>query len=329
MCVAGLAACGYPALPKLGGGVGDAAPPAQFLSCAGLAMTCGASGGDSCCNSPEVPSGSYDRSYDLAGDGNSGNTSFPAMVSDFRLDKYEVTVGRFRMFVNAGMGTQARPPPPGAGAHVNNAESGWDASWNANLVTDTDALVAAVKCSSTFQTWTDTPAANEHRPMNCISWYEAMAFCAWDGGYLPTEAEWNYAATGGDQQRAYPWSSPPGALTPIDGSHASYNDGTNCVGDGTAGCGLTDLVAVGTKPSGDGRWGHSDLAGNVFEWVLDWYATYTNPCMDCARLDTQSYRVLRGGSYGGDVSYLRAGYRYIGTPAGRNSGIGLRCARTP
>jgi sulfatase modifying factor 1 len=335
-----LAACGYPPLPELEltGVVSDAAssdaptidaaPPPQFLSCAALPATCGASGSDSCCNSLAVPSGSYDRSYDLAGDGNSGNTMYPATVSGFRLDKYEVTVGRFRSFVTAGMGTQASPPVPGVGAHAKIAGSGWDPAWNASLATNTAALVAAVKCNSTYQTWTDTPAANEHRPMNCITWYEAMAFCAWDGGYLPTEAEWNYAATGGDQQRAYPWSSPASSLT-LDGSHASYDDGTNCVGDGAAGCAVTDLVAVGSKSAGDGRWGQSDLAGNVFEWALDWYVNYANPCTDCANITAASSRVIRGGGFNDDATALRAGLRFNDTPADRNDNIGVRCARTP
>jgi len=252
---------------------------------------------------------------------------YPARVSNFWLDKYEVTVERFRAFVNAGMGTQSNPPLPNAGAHTNIAGSGWNASWNASLVADTAALVAAVNCDPLWQTWTDTPAANEHRPMNCVTWYEAMAFCAWDGGYLPTEAEWNYAATGGGQQRAYPWSNPAGSLT-LDNAHASYWDGTNCVGDGMAGCAVTDLLAVGTKPLGDGRWGHSDLAGNVYEWSLDSYATYVSACTDCANLTAASTRVIRGGSFNVYVTSLRAGDRVDYTPTYRAQFVGVRCARS-
>lgn len=315
-----VAACGIP----------DVTFSPSFLSCAELAATCGAGGNDSCCHSLEVPGGSYDRSYDLAGDANSGNPGFRATVSDFRLDKYEVTVERFRAFVNAGMGTQLRPPMPNAGAHAKLAGSGWEEAWDTSLVPNTTALVAAVKCDSTFQTWTDAPAANEHRPMNCITWFEAMAFCAWDGGYLPTEAEWNYAATGGDQQRAYPWSSPAGSLTPLDSAHASYNDGMNCVGDGKPGCEVTDLVEVGTKPAGDGRWRQSDLTGNVWEWTLDGHADYAaNSCTDCAELTAVSQRVLRGGSFFFHVAAsLRTGFRGRSAPLTRALDFGVRCARS-
>jgi formylglycine-generating enzyme required for sulfatase activity len=253
--------------------------------------------------------------------------NFPATVSTFRLDKYEVTVGRFRAFVQAGMGTQAAPPQAKAGAHASIAGSGWDPSWNPKLVADPQALIAAVKCNATAQTWTDTSGGNEDRPMNCLTWYEAMAFCAWDGGYLPTEAEWNCAATGGDQQRAYPWSNPPGSLT-VDGSRASYFDGTNCVGDGMAGCALTDLVPVGTKPDGDGRWGQSDLGGNVAEWMLDWLSPYPTPCADCASLTAAADRVTRGGSFGLSAFFMRTIDRRPTAPMDRSPGIGIRCARS-
>jgi formylglycine-generating enzyme required for sulfatase activity len=248
--------------------------------------------------------------------------SYPATVSSFRLDKYEVTVGRFRAFVQAGMGTQTDPPPAGAGAHARIPGSGWDTSWNTMLAASSDVLIAAVKCNETFQTWTDTPGDNEDRPMNCLTWYEAMAFCAWDGGYLPTEAEWNYAAAGGDQQRPYPWSS---SLT-LDGSHASYFDGTDCLGDGMAGCALTDLVTVGTKPAGDGRWEQSDLVGNVSEWTLDGIGGYSSDCTDCANL-VGSNRVIRGGSFGQTAFYMRTGIRGSSALMSRDHGIGIRCAR--
>ena len=302
--------------------------PATSLppSCSGLPATCG-SGQDSCCSSAILPAGTYFRSFDVVGDTTSGITSYPATVSSFQLDKYEVTVGRFRAFVNAGKGTQSAPPGAGAGAHANIAGSGWETSWNTSLVVDRSALVTALKCDSMFQTWTDVPAGNENRPINCVSWFEAMAFCAWDGGYLPTEAEWNYADTGGDQQRAYPWSSPPSA-TIIDGTRASFDDGSGCIGDGLPACAVTDLINVGTKPAGDGRWGHSELAGNVLEWTLDWAAAYTTPCTDCANLSPAASREIRGGSFSGGKNGLRTPLRANLPPAMRNAITGLRCARS-
>lgn len=85
--------------------------------------------------------------------------------------------------------------------------------------------------------------------------------------------------------------------------------------------------------AGDGKWGHADLAGNVFEGTLDWYAAYPLPCMDCAALDATNAteRVLRGdGFFNEDVSLLRSDYRLTHhTPSIRSSGYGLRCARTP
>jgi formylglycine-generating enzyme required for sulfatase activity len=247
--------------------------------------------------------------------------SYPATVADFYLDKYEITVGRFRQFVNAGMGmgmgTQASPPASGAGVHPLIAGSGWNSAWNTSLQTNTAALTTALKCNSSYQTWTDTAGSNESRPQNCINWYEAFAFCAWDGGRLATEAEWNYAAAGGSEQRAYPWSNPPTSTT-IDDSYAVY-----CCGS----CSSTQNV--GSKsPKGDGKWGHSDLAGNVWEWTLDWYVSpYQTRCDNCADLIDASYRVIRGGNFNNDASYLRSASRYYSGPDFHDLTFGSRCAR--
>jgi sulfatase modifying factor 1 len=304
--------------------------PSKLPSCTNLAANCGASGTDNCCTSPLVAGGMFDRSHDVASDGTYADTSAPATVSDFRLDKYEVTVGRFRKFVNAGMGTRANPPAAGAGANPYIAGSGWDPMWDASLTADTSTLIGAVQCSPTYQDWTNGGTLNEERPMNCISWYEAFAFCAWDGGFLPTEAEWNYAATAGGEQRAYPWSNPAGDIT-IDCSDGNYfinyPGGTYCV-NGTTGA--TNNVGS-ESPKGDGKWGQSDLAGNVFEWNVDWYDTYVTPCGDCAALTTTTAinRVIRGGSFHDSAANARTARRNAFAPGNRSPYTGVRCARRP
>jgi len=203
-------------------------------SCSGLPDSCGPNSSSNCCLSSLVPCGSFYRSYDGV---TYLGTNNPATVSDFRLDLYEVTVGRFRKFVNAGGGTQSTPPVVGAGAHPKIAQSGWGLNWYQNLPVDTAALKASLACDGAFHTWTDNPGANETRPIGCVDYYVAFAFCIWDGGRLPTEAEWNYAAAGGDEQREYPWGSG------VDLSFASYG----CTGDGFGGCTLADILSVGTK----------------------------------------------------------------------------------
>ncbi len=298
-----------------------------MLSCSGLAPTCGPAGTSPCCDSSLVPGGTFYRSYDVGADGMFPDMTNPALVSDFRLDTYEVTVGRFRQFVNAGMGTQANPPATGAGARLLNGmanQGGWDASWNGSLTANTAALVAAVKCA-TYRTWTDAPSANEASPMDCITWYEAFAFCAWDGGFLPTEAEWNYASAGGSEQRAYPWSNPASSVT-IDCSYANYYYGAYCVNPPN---GAANRVGS-ESPKSDGRYGQADLAGNVLEWTLDWdQGSYGNPCTDCASLTPAAYRVNRGGGFDAGASMLRGASRGDATAVVRGADLGVRCARTP
>lgn len=318
-----LVGCSYPSLPPLGsdedpdGPIADApVTPAAPLSCKDLPKTCGRNGNDDCCASLLVEGGSFFRVYDIAGDEFSGTNDAPATISSFRLDKYEVTVGRFRAFVNAGKGTELSPPPTGGGARSTIPWAGWKAQWDQELPDNPAALLAMLKCLSSGYTWTDTPGASELLPIGCVGWHVGLAFCIWDGGFLPTHAEWLYAAGGGDQQRAYPWSSPPNS-TEIRSFHAVYSNEH------------AFYMPVGLKPLGDGRWGHSDLAGNMHEWVFDWTGLLPMPCTDCARIEEPNVsHTYKGGSWG-DASKDVRNTSQRGRPVNYYPEVknGLRCAR--
>ncbi len=121
----------------------------------------------------------------------------PATVSGFRLDKYLVTVGRFRQFVNAVFppdGGSGWSPAPGSGKHLHlnggnglNAtggghEPGWMTTDDVNIApTDTN-----LACQAVYATWTNMAGTKETWPVNCVNWYDAYAFCIWDGGFLPS-----------------------------------------------------------------------------------------------------------------------------------------------
>lgn len=107
------------------------------------------------------------------------------------------------------------------------------------------------------------------------------------------------------------------------------SDDTGCPGDGIPDCAVTDLVVAGSKPAGDGRWGHSELAGNVGEWVLDVAKKYENPCEDCANLSGTSPRAIRGGSIENLAVGVRVAFRSARMPTDRDGENGVRCARAP
>jgi formylglycine-generating enzyme required for sulfatase activity len=314
-------------------------------ACTGFTVTatsCQGSGGsgltdcgessESCCTSLEVTGGTYFRTYDLdlanvlilSADGGPTDLADPATVSGFRLDKYLVTVGRFRQFVNAFFppdGGSGWLPAPGSGKHLHlnggdglnvtagGYEPGWLTTDNGNIApTDTN-----LACDPTWATWTSAASTKETLPINCVNWYVAYTFCIWDGGFLPSEAEWEYAAAGGNGQREYPWgSTDPGTSN----QYAIY-------GGFSAG-----IAPVGTATLGAGLWGQLDLAGEVWEWNLDYYGDYADPCTDCTDTTEVYDRVLRGMD-SNIHGALWPPLRNSGPPSFRFSEAGFRCARTP
>jgi formylglycine-generating enzyme required for sulfatase activity len=287
--------------------------------------------GSDCCSSFLVPGGTFPMGRstvdggadDAAGDANEV-PEHSVTVSSFRLDEFEVTVGRFRRFFDSYDGT---PPMVGAGQNPNVPGSGWQAAWNDSLLTSSDDFRSAVFCSVNA-TFTSLAGKNDQLPINCVTWYEAFAFCAWDGGRLPTDAEWEYAAAGGADNRLYPW----GSEVPDDTNDLAVID---CAAGGTPGtCTPADILAVGSMPAGKGRYGQLDLAGSMMELVLDWYdaSFYARPQAsgkDVADLSptTPTFRVVRGGNYITPGLYTRAAAKTDVLPTSRFDGVGFRCAR--
>jgi formylglycine-generating enzyme len=325
-------------------------PPQPHCAPGGRGLTdCGASQ-ESCCTSLEVTGGTFYRTYDLsplmidydyfvAPDGNATGLSDPANVSSFDLDKYDVTVGRFRQFVNAWNGGAGFTPPLGSGKHTHlnggrglvdvgasaDAGTAYEIGWTADEAADLAPTDTNLACEAHYATWTPAAGNNENRPINCVTWSEAEAFCIWDGGFLPSEAEWEYAAAGGKQQRPYPWGEPdPGTAS----QYAIYGCYYPLGPPGFMCTGVSNIAAVGTATP-VGPYGQVDLAGNIYQWTSDWFADYV-PCTDCANLMASYARVVRGGSYYEDLSTLLPPYRNFALPpVQRDKAIGFRCARSP
>jgi formylglycine-generating enzyme required for sulfatase activity len=319
----------------LNGDDGSVALDAASCEVGGAGLNdCGANS-ESCCTSLEVPGGTYSRTYTNSGTGPNGEAD-PASVGSYRLDKYLVTVGRFRMFVNAWNNGLGFTPAAGSGKHahlnggsgLNATEGGYEPGWlgsdsanlaptSANLTTGCDYPPSA--------TWTPSAGMQENLPINCVSWYEAYAFCIWDGGFLPSEAEWEYAAAGGSQQREYPW----GSTDPGTGNEYAIFGFYYPPSGFDMALGVANFAPVGTATLGAGLWGQLDLAGEVFEWNLDSYDAFVDPCTDCANVTVGSEQVIRGGDYGNPTSRILSAYRVNSLPSTRATIIGFRCARTP
>ncbi|HQL58257.1 MAG TPA: formylglycine-generating enzyme family protein [Myxococcota bacterium] len=161
----------------------------------------------------------------------------------------------------------------------------------------------------------------DDQPVVCVDWDQAQAFASWAGGRLPSEAEWEYAARSGGRDWKYPWGDEEATCERAVMWESSTGDG----------CGLDSTWPVCSKPSGNTTQGLCDMAGNVWEWVQDWYYdTYDGAPTDGSAWEspTGSTRVDRGGSWYDYARFVRAASRGGSLPGNRRGYVGFRLARS-
>jgi len=185
----------------------------------------------------------------------------------FRIGRYPVTVQEFSAFIAAGGYRQPQH---------------WAKEWKGEFTEPDD--------------W-EKQQAYPSRPVVGVSWYEALAYCSWVGGRLPTEAEWERAPRG-----------PEGKRPPLDPSIANY------------GFRPGHPTPVGLYPKGSTSEGLCDMLGNVWEWCDNWYGPYEAGALQ------NEYKVVRGGSWNFNPQLVRVSVRLWNEPASQIHSIGFRCA---
>jgi formylglycine-generating enzyme required for sulfatase activity len=177
------------------------------------------------------------------------------------------------------------------------------------------------------------PAGRAKHPINCVDWDMADKFCREQGGRLPTEAEWEFAARGPDG-RQYPWGDawPKSDLLNACGKECAAWGAKNGIEESMmydSDDGFPNTAPVGSFPKGASRYGLKDVVGNVWEWVSDYYGPYAKDEQKNPKGSTAGdERVMRGGAWNGSVaSWVRPTFRYKAPPSERSYGIGFRCAK--
>ena len=224
-------------------------------------------------------------------------------LSGYFVGKYEVTRGDYRKFIEAG----------GYSNPAYWSSEGWKWKHNRTQPQYWDAV----------QDWeTGNFTQTDSHPVSGISYYEAEAFCKWAGGHLPTEAQWEKAARWtGSHPNIYPWGDV------WDAEKCNNIDDDNPAGGGS---GMNQTTPVGSYPDGASPYGCQDMAGNVWEWCMDWYSNkyYSqSPANDPQGPESGSYRVLRGGGWREGGYGMRCTYRRGEGPYNGWVDLGFRVAR--
>ena len=228
----------------------------------------------------------------------------------FWIDRTEVTNAMFAEFV-AASGYKTDAEKAGKGAVYNPTAKSWEET-------------AGVDWQHPRGPGSDTAGLEQH-PTVLMSWNDAAAYCAWAGRRLPTEAEWEKAARGTDG-RKFPWGNQDvaGDLLNFADRNLEADWADKNINDGNQ-----FTAPAGSYPKGASPYGALDMAGNVWEWVTDWYDEnyYASaPAQNPKGPDSGQDRVLRGGSWDAPLGFVRAAYRVRHGSELSYDSAGFRCA---
>ena len=262
-----------------------------------------------------IPAGEFLMGSDKRVDKSAWDDETPqhrVYLPEYRIARVPVTVAQFVAFMAANPGYRTTAEQQGSAWNWTGSEWKW---------------IEGANWAHPRGPGSDVRAKQDH-PVTCVSWHDAVAFCKWADVRLPTEAEWEKAARGTDGHK-FPWGNQNVAgdllnfadrSLDVDWADKNINDGHQFT------------APVGSYPKGASPFGALDMAGNVWEWVADWYdETYyrSSPAQNPTGPDTGQYRVLRGGSWGNEQGDVRAANRDGFNPEDGVDLIGFRCALSP